>query len=243
MKIARLHLKSLRNEEHFQFMTDTKGLVEQTGAETLNIASLYPSFLNLYDREDIALEVIRKSPLTDLIAGADAVRENPYRGLVLLTEAYEHSSDEAEVQAAQNIRVVIDHYGDFRSKPYNEETATIYNFLQDINSRCAADIAVLNAQSWLDELASSNQAFDDLMNQRFDDAAGREIISLYETRKEIDLVYTEITERINASILLNGEAAYADFVNKLNERIVYFKHTLSVRKRHSRKATQGETES
>ncbi|MDR2626883.1 MAG: DUF6261 family protein, partial [Dysgonamonadaceae bacterium] len=96
--------------------------------------------------------------------------------------------------------------------------------------RCAADIAVLNAQEWIDDLAAANQAFDDLMNQRFDAAAGRETINLYNTRKEIDLVYTAITERINASILLNGEADYADFVNKLNERIAYYKHTVSVRK-------------
>jgi hypothetical protein len=219
-------------------MTDTNGLIELAGADVLNIAHLYPSFLFLYNKEDQALEIIRKSALTDPIAEADLVRDTPYRGLVLLTEAYEHSSDETKVQAAKNIRVVIDHYGDFRTKSYNEETATIYNFLQDISIRCAADIAVLNAQPWIDDLAAANQAFDDLMNQRFDVAAAQEIINLRETRKEIDRVYAAITERIDASILLNGEADYADFVNKLNERIAYFKHTVSQRKGRAGKVTR-----
>lgn len=178
----------------------------------------------------MSLEVIRKSGLTDPIADADAQRDSIYRGLVLLLETYVHSTNVSKVQAANNIRVVIDHYGDFRSKSYNEETATIYNFLQDINSRCAADITTLNAQDWITDLQNTNQTFDNLMNQRFDENAGQEYINLRETRKAIDKVYTQMIDRVNASILLNGEADFADFVNKLNQRIDYFKNTITQRK-------------
>lgn len=240
MKVLRLRLRALHNEEHFQLMTDVYGLAESEGIETLGIAALYPRFLSLYGKEDIALEAIRKSGLTDPIADADTIRDNAYRGLVLQIEAGTYSADATKAQAARNMQVVTDHYGDFRKKPYNEETATVHNFLQDINSRCAADIAVLGAQAWVDELETANQTFDDLMNQRFDAAAAQEIINLREVRKEIDRVYTEITECINVFILLNGEAAYAGFVNKLNERIAYFKNTLAIRKGRAEKVTRGE---
>ena len=240
MKIVKLHLANLRNEEHFQFMTDVKGLVESAGAEPINISALYPLLLTLYAKEDLALEAIRKSVLTDPIANADVVRDTVDRGFVLLIESYSYSADATKVQAAKNIQVVIDHYGDFRARSYNEETAAIYNFIQDLNSRCAADIAVLCVQEWIDDLSAANQAFDDLMNQRFDASAVQEIVNLRETRKEIDRVYVEIVERINASILLNGEAAYSDFVSKLNERILYFKNTLAVRKGRAGKATGEE---
>jgi hypothetical protein len=138
--------------------------------------------------------------------------------------------------------VVIDHYGDLRSKSYNEETASVHNFLQDVNSRCAADVALLGIQEWIDELSVANRAFHDLMSQRFD-AAAQEITNLREVRKAIDRVYGAIVDRINASILLYGEEPYAEFVKKLNERIAYFKTTVAIRRGRARKAAEGEKES
>jgi hypothetical protein len=230
MNIAKIKLPALRNEEHFQLMTDAKQEFEAEGPETLGIAPQFAIFVCLYFKEDRALEVIRKSALTDAITDADAARDNAYRGFVMIVETNRHSANPAKVQAAANIQVVIDHYGNFTHKSYNEETASIHNLLQDINTRCAADITVLNAQEWVDGLADANQTFNDLMNQRFDESAGQENINLRENRKDIDKAYNEIVDRINASILLNGEATHADFVKRLNERINYFKNTLARRK-------------
>jgi hypothetical protein len=240
MKISKIDLSKLRNEEHFQLMTDVSRLIEIAGAETLEIPLLFPVFKGLLSKEDIALEIIRKNRLSESIADADAKRGSVYRGFVLLIKTYNHSSIAAKVRAAQNIQVIIEHYGDFRKKSYNEETASINNFLQDINDRCVADIAVLDAQDWITDLADANQTFDNLMNQRFDENAGREIVNMNKVRKEIITVYEQIVEHINASMLLNGETVYADFVKKLNERIAYFKNTLAIRKGRAAKKKSAE---
>jgi hypothetical protein len=162
--------------------------------------------------------------------------------LALTVEAFNYHPDSAKVQASENIQVIIEHYGDLRNKPYNEETASIHNFLQDVNTRCAADITLLGIQEWIDELSTANQAFYGLMSQRFD-AAAQEITNLREVRKAIDRVYGAMVNRINASILLYGEDPYAEFVKKLNERIAYFKTTVAIRRGRARKATEGGKES
>ncbi|MDR1895890.1 MAG: DUF6261 family protein [Prevotellaceae bacterium] len=230
MKIIKIDLRHLRNEEHFQLMTDFKNLVEATGASVLNIEALFATFLVLYGREDIALEAIRRSELTDAITDTDTQRDTIYRGLVLMLESNLHSSNPSKKQAAHNMLVVVNHYGDFRHKSYNEETAGIYNFVQEINTRCAAEIATLDAKDWITDLDNANQTFDKLMNQRFDENAGQIHVNLRETRKEIDGVYTQTNDYIDAAIVVNGESVYAGFVNKLNERIRYFKNTLAQRK-------------
>ncbi|MDR1864305.1 MAG: DUF6261 family protein [Bacteroidales bacterium] len=240
MKIVKVNLWNLRNEEHFQLMTDVKGLAGSVGASALGIDPLFAAFVPLLEKEDTAMETIRKHELTDSITEADTQRDSVYRGLTLLVEAYGHSLNEAKREAASRIRAVIDHYGDFRYKSYNEETATIGNFLQDLNSRCAADVALLNGQEWIDELTAANRTFDDLMNRRFDDRAGQEMIRLRETRREVDNIYGQMTDRIEALILLNGEAAFSGFVNRLNERISYFKNTLL--QRQKRTAAKKKTE-
>jgi hypothetical protein len=223
-------------------MTDVDGLIQQTGAEKLNIATLFPEFHTLRNKEDTAIEAIRKSPLTSRITEADAVRDSVFRGFTLTVEAFSYHPNVVKVQAAEDIRVVIDHYGDLRSKSYNEETASIHNLLEDVNSRCADDVALLGIQEWIDELSVANRAFHDLMSQRFD-AAAQEITNLREVRKEIDRMYGAMVDRINASILLYGEEPYAEFVKKLNERIAYFKTTVAIRRGRARKATEGGKES
>jgi hypothetical protein len=117
---------------------------------------------------------------------------------ILTVEAFKYHPDSAKVQAAENIRMVINHYGDLRSKSYNEETASIHNLLENVNSRYAADVALLGIEEWIDELSVANRAFHDLMSQRFDTVA-QEITNLREVRKEVNRVYGAIVDRINAS--------------------------------------------
>ncbi|MDR1895615.1 MAG: DUF6261 family protein [Prevotellaceae bacterium] len=238
MEIIKFRVAHLRNEEHFQLMTEFKKLLEAIGALVLNIEQLFAVFLVLFGKEDRAVEVFRKNDLTDDISAADALRDSIYKGFTLLVETHQYSPAPEKVEAAGNIRTVIDHYGDFRNKSYNEETASINNFVQDINARCADDINTLNAAEWIANLSASNQTFENLMTQRFDQEAGQEYINLRETRKEIDKVYNQIIDYINASIIVNGEAAYVDFVNKLNERISYYKNTLAQRKGRAAKKNE-----
>ena len=61
MKILNLNLPALRNEEHFQFMTDTDGLIDNAGTEALQLVEPYAQFKVLLEQEDVALETILKA--------------------------------------------------------------------------------------------------------------------------------------------------------------------------------------
>ncbi len=230
MKINKLNLIRLRNEELFQFLADFKRLVEESGAGVLNIEELFAVFIVLFGKLDTALDHIRKDKHTEKLADTDFIRDNVYYGFVQLAKAYLRNMRDDKVQAAKNILIVVNAFGDFRNKPYNEETAAIGNFLDDIRARCTADVELLGAQEWVDDLAAVNREFNDLMQIRFDEKAEREYINLRETRREAEKVYTDAIDRINASITLNGEGTYASFVNKLNERVEYNKNVIAQRK-------------
>ena len=75
---------------------------------------------------------------------------------------------------------------------------------------------------WVEELESNNTTFDQLMTDRFDEADDKTRLRMKNVRKEIDKAYKAIAKRINALIIVNGEATYTDFVNKLNLRIDYY---------------------
>ena len=242
MKLKSIHLTVLRNEEHFQFVSDTLDLLNSANAEVKSaVGDALQLFADLRQREDRALEQIRKSALTTPIADTDTRRDSLYRGLALRIEACLHSPDENERNMATRVQLILDHYGNFTDKPYNEETATLYNLLQDLYDRCGNELVQLNAKIFTEALRDANEEFKTLMAQRFDAGAVQQYEKMKTLRKEADAVYRKIMAAVNASIVLHGANGYADFVNKLNERTAYYNNTLAARKGR-REATVTPTE-
>ena len=231
MKIQNLHLPALRNEEHFQFMTDTDGLIDNAGTEALQLVEPYAQFEVLLEQEDVALETIRKSSYTTQITDMDRMRDLLYHGFDLFTRAYLCSANNAKKEAAQRIRIIVDSYGDIRLQGYKQESGSVTNFVTDINTRCGDDLDTLGGREWIDALAEANALFINLMDTRHDDHAAQPDIDLRATRKAIDQVYQTIRERIESStVLLPDQPIYVQFATRLNERIDYYRNAIARRK-------------
>ncbi|MDR2127408.1 MAG: DUF6261 family protein [Prevotellaceae bacterium] len=230
MKIEKLRTENLHNEEWFMFYTEFKTLVENCETATLNIDSLFATFLTLYANADAALEVIRKSAITEQIAEADNERDIVFRGLAEAVKSALYHFNVAKRQAAKRLQVVLDHYGNIARKSYDEETAAIINFLQELNGEYAADISLLGLNEWVTQIDGSNRAFDALQQARYAEGAAKTDIRMVDVRKETDRIYRSMIDRINASILLNGETQYAPFVKDLNIRVEHYGNIISQRK-------------
>ena len=237
MKINEFGLSSLHNEEHFQFHTDFKGLADTANPATLNIQVGYAAYLPVYANEAVALDVIRKSANTDDIAQADTLRDTTFRGLSDAVKSAGNHFNPAIKQAAARTQVVLGHYGNVATKSYNEETAAINSLLTDLNTSCAADIAALGLSDWVAELQANNDAFVNLMNIRYTEESGKTMLQMKQVRTQIDAAYRAITERINALIVINGEAGYTNFVKELNQRIESYSVILAQRKGRNAKNT------
>ncbi|MDR2908198.1 MAG: DUF6261 family protein [Bacteroidales bacterium] len=231
MKVQKIHLASLQNEEHFQFITDVKNLLEKASeAVKTALGDSIAQFSSVHGREDASLEQMRKNEHTLSLADLDARRDSMYRGLALLVEAYSHSLEDVDVKAAARIQAVLDHYGNFTQASYVKETATIYNLAQDLTNRCEEDIETINAGRFLRNLSFANREFQELMDKRHDDNAANQVENLRDLRLEADALYRKIVSIIDASIIISGETNFADFVNKLNERVAYYNNMLAIRK-------------
>ncbi|MDR2652936.1 MAG: DUF6261 family protein [Prevotellaceae bacterium] len=243
MKIKRFRNENLRNEEWFQFYTEFKTLVEQYTPAALNIDTLFATFLTLYDNADNTLEVIRKSAITEQLAEADNARDIVFRGFVEAVKSGLHHFDANRREAAKRLQIALNHYGNIARKSYDEETASIYNFLQEMNGAYAADVATLNLTDWITQLDADNRAFDALQQARYTEGEAKTDIRVVEVRKELDRNYRDILDRIDASILLNGETQYAPFVKALNIRVEHYSDIIAQRKGRAAKKKDDEKES
>ncbi len=230
MKIQKIHLINLRNEEHYQFQTDFKGLVDYYTAAALGIEVAYAVYLALYADESTALDMIRKSAITGKITEADLLRDITFRGLSDAVKAAGNHFNSSVKEAAARLQVALGHYGNLTLKPYDEETAAIAALITDLRTTYAPDAAITGITDWINELQANNTAFNTLKKERYTEKAGKTQLRMKEVRTEIDVAYRTIAERINALIIVNGEATYTEFVNELNQRIEQYNLVLAQRK-------------
>ena len=229
MKINGFRLANMRNDEHFQFYSDFIKLVNGIGAATLKIEAQFAAVMNLFDDEDAALKKIMKSAITPEIQKADKDRDTIFRGM---TDAYKSALNhfnELKSGAAKRLKPVFDTYGNLAIKPINEQSSGITNMLQEFTGKYAADCQTIGIDDWAAELAVANNAVIELMHGRYDEGATRTDIVLKEARAKVDEAYRVIVERVNALLIIEGEALYADFVRRLNIIVDKYANTIAQR--------------
>ncbi|GBU26345.1 hypothetical protein R83H12_03041 [Fibrobacteria bacterium R8-3-H12] len=223
MKIDSIHLSHLRNDAHFQFHTEFKDLVASHNPETLKITPQFEAYLPLYARVDEALKKIVKSEFTAKIHEADKARDEIYLGMAETTAAALRHFNPATREAAERLKILLDTYGNVANKPLNEETSAIYNILQELKGKYAADVSSVGIEQWVSELETRNAAFETLVKERFDETAARTTdIVMKQARAQLDDVYKGIVERINALAVVEGVAAYEAFIKTLNAVIAKY---------------------
>lgn len=241
MKITEFALSRLRNEEHFQFHTSFRDLVERMHPSTLKIEALFTVYLEAYANELEALNIIRKSLITDELVIADDVRDDVARGFYdAVKSGLNHFNAEVRM-ASRRIQVMLDTYGNIANKTYEAETGALNGMIKELTTTYSADVATAGYTGWVTELEAKNRAFDDLKNFRYSDEAAKTTLRMKQERVKTDNIYRQITERMNALIVVEGDAAYAGFVKELNERIQGFNNTIANRKAKG-KSSETDTE-
>ncbi|GBU24898.1 hypothetical protein R83H12_01533 [Fibrobacteria bacterium R8-3-H12] len=222
-KISKIQPLHLRNDAHFQFHTEFKDLVAQHNPETLKITPLFEAYLPLYGRVDEALKKIVKSEYTAKIHEADKARDEIWAGMAEMNDAALKHFNPATREAAGRLKIVFDTYGNVANKPLNEETSAIYNILQELQGKYAADMDAVGITQWATELQTRNAAFETLVKERFDETAARTTdIVMKQARAQLDEAYRGIVELVNALAVVEGVAAYEAFIKTLNAVIAKY---------------------
>ena len=231
MKIKKIDFRSLRNNEHFQCQTEFKALVEEFNPDTLKITPYYRiNFLPNYIAEDEALIKIIKNSFSELRSDADRLRDQTFRGSVdTLNAGLKHFDPEAR-EAARKLKIVFDRFGNVAKLPLNEETSAIYNLVQEVRENQSGNAEKLGLMPWLDKLNADNQAYEALVTGGNEEEAAKTELKVKATRADVDTTVRQIIERIEALIVVEGEANYAEFVRRLNLIFDRYANTLAQRK-------------
>jgi hypothetical protein len=241
MKIVRIHLATLRNEEWFQFITEIHDLIVKFTAEALSIVELFVQFLKLYADADVAIEIVRKSPETEKMTEADRLRDQTFHGLNATIRAAVHHFDPKNSEAASRLIILFDSYGNLAQKAPNEETAGIYNLIQELKGAYEVYISTLGLSRWVDELEARNYEYEQLVKARYEEVAERPKLRVKQIRNELDGVYRQIVERIEALSIVEGPERYTPFIDRINVLITQYNNVVAQRRgQHKQEPKTGD---
>jgi len=240
MEIASLYLHSQRNAAHYQFQTDFNDFVIKYTPQALGIVEDYAAYQPLLQDEGVAFVAITKSATTEEIDGADKNRDFTFRGTAdKVTNSLNHFDPQVR-EAARRVKIIFDTYGNLAPKPDDEESGLISSLIDDLRTKVPADIATIQLIDWIAELERLNNAFIALEATRNSEEANRTELRMKTVRVDVDAAYNKIIKRINALIIVNGEAPYADFVKELNARIARAQDSIALSKGQAAKVTVTE---
>lgn len=219
MEIQKFDLHSQRNAAHYQFQTDFNSTIIKYTPQALGIVDDYAAYLPLLEDEGVALVAITKSATTEELEVADKNRDFTFRGLAdKVTNSLNHFNPEVR-EAAKRVKVIFDGYGNLTPKPNDEESGLITSLISDLRTKVTADLVKVDVVDWIAELESQNKVYIALQATRNSESASRTELRMKQVRIDVDAAYNKIVKRINALIVVNGEASYTEFVKELNVRI------------------------
>lgn len=235
MEIKNVKSHELRNEEHFGFNTEVNDLIILFTAALLGIDTKYAKYLTLYNNEAEALDVIRKSAKTGKVGDADHRRDSTFSGFKFLVEGNTHHFVAKKREAAERLKIVLDSFGKINRKTYQAETAAIDTFVDVLLSDYLADLDLLKLTEWVTELKANNEAFKAISDERYTDDAAKTELKMKAVRKDVDIAYRNMTNLIDALVLVNGAETYTPFIKELNQRIEKYNLIIAQRKGRNKK--------
>ncbi|MDR2883415.1 MAG: DUF6261 family protein [Alistipes sp.] len=233
MKIIRLHLPTLRNDEFFQFMTRVHDLVRAATPGALRVEALWARFVPLFADLDEALKKISKSARTAEIAAADHTRDTVFRGLANAVKSARDHYNPAVHAAAVRVGIVFDTYGNVAKKADDEETSAIHNLLVELTVKHIADCETLAITGWIGELDRCNVAVERLMRERFEETTERTGLVMRDVRLAIGDVWYELADRVDALQIVEGgaeDSPWAAFIAEINAIVERTEHIVAARR-------------
>ena len=242
LEIDAIRLENLPNGAHFTYHKNT---IARAKADSV-ISTKFAKFLTPYDAsfllEDKALKISQKSFLSDEIAVTDKLRDDLLRGLRKTVESMAALPVATLADAAKVVAQNIKDYNIDPTGQLDKETGLLQNLVSDRKGANADKVATLGLTEVVEQLDAANEKVNQLIEERNDAYALREVGAMRAARLKVDDAYRKLVQVINAFILVEGEADYKSFVDKQNESIKRYKQQVLGQTSGGKKPDEGGDE-
>jgi hypothetical protein len=222
-RIESVHLRTFSNEEHYEFLVVLRDFLLTFPAAKAVVGADYDTLLVQIDEEKALIDDMRKSDLTQPIADTDQRIDRTVTGMNQVISAGLHHFNPDTVEAARVLKNRFKAFGNIVLKSYEEQIADVSILIGDLKSDQYADsVTLLGLSPWVTELSEAEATFEALIRQRNTESAHKPQEQSRSVRRDSDILYHRMTDRIDAAATMATTPIYDDFINEVNARIEYF---------------------
>ena len=236
-QIKRWGLTKLHNEECFGYLkgikaaTDTLPTLagsEEDGPQVQSASArssagaseqldqALEDFNEKFDQFDETLKESEKNPAASQASALDEERDKYWRLMNNYAKIMSEHPTEAVATPSGKARDIVEKYGDPTGLAQTEETGVIHNVLADIDALEEEDKEQSGIMPWYDKLSELQAAFEAADRQRAQNAKATTKGIIKQARQEAEAAYRDLVKVVNAAVIFNGEAPYAEFIDEVN---------------------------
>jgi len=189
-----------------------------------------------------ALDQIRASEESEKIAKADHVRDTDVQSLKDSLRPYRNSKTQAEKDAYTAIKILLDQYKGVEDASYEEETNKLNSLVSRLQSpEYSSHVTMLGIIKFINELAASNTAFNDLFAHRSYQASQKQTYDVKALRKNLNNDYKQLVNYITILADVKTDTFYKDVLAVINNGRSYYANVMLAR-RNGSKDTEAKSE-
>ena len=222
-EIQTFYIGGMNNAAHFMFVSNMAERAEKDSAVSEKCKAQVAALRSAVTAEDENLKISAKSLVTDKIVAADRLRDQLYAGYKKAVAGYVNFPVESLADAAKVLNQHIKDYKIDVQAQLDKETGLLVNFIQDLEGKFAEQIKALSLTAFVEKLKAANEEVRSLTGQRTDERSAKTAGALKAARAVSDESYKMLVLHVNAHALLEGEEAYAAFIDYANTEIEHFR--------------------
>lgn len=232
--ITRLHM-----QEDFNFQTRVRDLaLELLTLETDK--AMVEAYRGTVNALDAALKQSDKNSYTALVNEADAKADKRWSAAYAYVKAMADHPNAEMAEAGAKLVAIFQKYGILTTMGFDEEYGRYANLLQDLAALPQETKEMLQFEPWLDAMDFAVAQFQELRKEKIKEDSTRVVGQVKDARLAADTGFKALVQRVNALVIVNGEAPYTAFIDQLNVMIADAQAMIASRSTKSAKAKEEE---
>ena len=231
--IQKVDLVGMNNGAHYEFMkvVNDRFAAETTLSTNTSAKKAMEALAAALKEEDRCLVISRRNLITDDIRAADKTRDDIFRSLRKAINGFTDAPVPDVAKAGKVLKQCVADYAINPAMQLDRETGLLHNFIADLETKHAAEVAKLGLTLYVAPLKEANAKVEQFIVDR---TTAQSVIAAGELRAArlaTDAAYRHLVKFVNALAMVSGTTDYDALAKFLNEHIDRYKHEVLPKKK------------
>lgn len=222
-EISGIAVSKLSNGAHYTFIQVVIERAEGSEAVKAKVGADISALREALETEGEKLRVMTKSELTRHIKESDALRDESYIGYKGVVRGFLAHPEGSVLTAAEKLWAHIESCGIRTNIQLDRQTGLMTSFISELEEKYREEVATLGLTTLVAAMKEANERVLELMTRRDTENSTKTVGAVKAARAVTDDAYRMLVKKVNAHALIEGDAAYASFIDEMNAQIARYK--------------------